>query len=75
MIKLSEMYRISGGCKKEYACCKCANHIGEKDLTCIVYPKDYGTIWDGNRMACKYFRKRTEDDQMDISDLIRLKLK
>lgn len=71
MIKIPEMYRISGGCTLGHTCQECAEYIGGKDLTCIIYPKDYGTNWDGKRIACKYFRIREEGEQMDISDLFR----
>lgn len=71
MIKLSEMYRISGGCTPSRTCSECADYIGGKELTCLIYPKDYGMQWEGSRMACKYFRERVGDGQMDIGDLFR----
>ena len=70
MIKLSEMYRISGGCMAEHCCNECNNFINTKELSYMVYPKDYGTVWDGSRMACKYFREKSQDGQMDISYLM-----
>ena len=73
MIKVSEMYRISGGCKIGNTCSECANHISEKNLTCIVYPKSYGIVWSGKRLACKYFWEKSNDGQMDISDLLKEK--
>lgn len=74
MINASEMYRISGGCTIGHICSECANYIDKKEPVCIAYPKDYGAIWNGNRMACKYFRERDRDDQMDISDWIKEEL-
>ena len=71
MIKLSEMYRISGGCTPSHTCSECADYIGGKEMTCLIYPKDYGMQWEGSRMACKYFRERKGDGQMDIGDLFR----
>lgn len=41
-------------------------------MTCIVYPKKYGTEWSGERVACKYFREKEESGQIDITDLIKM---
>lgn len=71
MISTSEMYRISGGCTIGRFCGECANYIESKELSCIVYPKKYGAVWDGGKLACKYFREREEGHQMDISDWIK----
>lgn len=65
------MYRISGGCTLSHTCSECADYIGGKELACLIYPKDYGAQWEGSRMACKYFRERKGDWQMDIGDLLR----
>lgn len=74
MIKVSEMYRISGGCDVKHKCSECANCIGEKDLTCIAYTKDYGATWNRNRIACKYFRVKENNGQIDISDLVKVNM-
>ena len=71
MIKVSEMYRISGGCTIGKCCEDCANFINSKELLCINYPREYGTLWSGKRIACKYFRNREDDSQMDITDYLK----
>lgn len=60
MINVSEMYRISGGCTIGHTCSDCDNYIDGKLPTCIIYPKNYGRIWNGKRLACKRFREKTE---------------
>lgn len=71
MINASEMYRISGGCTIGRICGECANCIDGKEPACIVYPKDQAVRWNTKRTACKYFRERAADGQIDISDWIK----
>lgn len=49
MIKMSEMYRISGGCRSDKTCCECMNYVDEKHSYCLVYPKEFNGDWDGSR--------------------------
>lgn len=74
MINPSEMYRISGGCTIGHTCGECANCINGKEPICIAYPKDYAAGWNVKRIACKYFREKTDDGQIDISDWIKEEL-
>lgn len=60
------MYRISGGCCYSRHCEECANYMGDKNLSCVLYAERYGTTWGGKRIACKYFRERQSDGQMDM---------
>lgn len=71
VINQSEMYRISGGCKRNKMCFECDNFVRGKNNQCIVYPKEQNFSWNGNRMACKFFYKNEEEGQMSIMDLLR----
>lgn len=71
VIKLSEMYRISGGCQYDKCCFECDNFICGKKNQCILYPKEQNFSWNGNRMACKFFYHNKEENQMTIMDLFK----
>ena len=71
VIKLSEMYRISGGCQYDKCCFECDNFIHKKIDQCFVYPKDQNFSWNGKRMACKFFYKNEDHNQMSIMDLLK----
>lgn len=73
MIKMSEMYRISGGCRSDKTCCECMNYVDEKHSYCLVYPKEFNGDWDGSRIACKYYTDAGSDGQMDIRDYLNQK--
>lgn len=72
MIKMSEMYRISGGCRSDKTCRECMNYVDEKHSYCLVYPKEFNGDWDGSRIACKYYTDAGSDGQMDIRDYCEL---
>ena len=72
MIKMSEMYRISGGCRSDKMCRECMNYVDEKHSYCLVYPKEFNGDWDGSRIACKYYTDAGSDGQMDIRDYCEL---
>lgn len=71
VIKHSEMYRISGGCRYDKKCFECENFIPGKVNQCILYPKEQIFSWNGNRMACKFFYQNKEKNQMTIMDLFK----
>ena len=73
MIKMSEMYRISGGCRSDKMCRECMNYVDEKHPYCLVYPKEFNGDWDGSRIACKYYTDTVDDGQMDIRDYFKAK--
>ena len=73
MIKMSEMYRISGGCRSDKTCRECMNYVDEKHSYCLVYPKEFNGYWDGSRIACKYYTDAGSDGQMDIRDYFKSK--
>lgn len=67
MIGMSEMYRVSGGCCYLKCCEECANYIGDKGLSCILYTNAIGATWGGKRIACNYFREKCDNGQMDMA--------
>lgn len=71
VIKQSEMYRISGGCRYDKQCFECDNFIQKKIDQCIVYPKEQNFSWNGKRMACKFFYRNEDHNQMSIMDLLK----
>ena len=71
VIKHSEMYRISGGCRYDKKCFECENFIPGKVNQCILYPREQNFSWNGNRMACKFFYQNKEKNQMTIMDLFK----
>lgn len=73
MIKQSEMYRLSGGCEPDNNCEECENFISGRSSQCILYPKRKNFRWDGKRMACKYFYKNDNPEQMTIMGVLKEK--
>lgn len=71
MINLSEMYRISGGCRPDKNCEECENFVSVKRNKCLLYPKDTIMSWNGKRMACKFFYENNEPDQITIMDFFK----
>ena len=66
MINLSEMYRISGGCRPDKNCEDCENFVVGKRNKCLLYPKHTMTNWNGKRMACRFFYENDEPNQLTI---------
>lgn len=71
MIKISKMYKLSGGCNWLHKCSECKFLLEVKTRTyCGRYPGN--AIWSKNSIACKYFRenKTEEEGQLSIFDLM-----
>lgn len=73
MIQTSEMYRLSGGFCYQKTCGECAYYLGSKELSCVLYPNEYGMEWGGGKMACKFFEEKHEkEQQMNITSWFKM---
>lgn len=84
MMKIAEMYRISGGTEYRYLCNECKNcKPVKRGHICLLYQKHGGEgLWKPQYIACKYFNlsdipgkgKKRElppaGEQMSLFDLI-----
>lgn len=71
MIKISAMYKDSGGTNPYHRCDECLRYRPEKHPRCLNYNGDVD--WKPNYIACKFFTDEKEDEikgQMDIFDLL-----
>ncbi len=71
MINQSEMYRISGGCVPDKTCNECENFISGKKSKCLIYPKPFRGVWKSERMACKFFYRNEDKEQITIMDFLK----
>lgn len=71
MIKISAMYKDSGGTNPYHKCEECARYRSGKHPRCLNYNGDVD--WKPNYIACKFFADDEEEEikgQMNIFDLI-----
>lgn len=71
MIKISKMYKLSGGTNWRNHCKNCKNLLNsKKHKYCARYPGN--EIWSENYVACKYFQENnlSENEQISIFDIL-----
>lgn len=71
MIKISAMYKDSGGTNPYHRCDECLRYRSGKHSRCLNYNGDVD--WKPNYIACKFFTDEKEDEikgQMDIFDFL-----
>lgn len=75
MIKISAMYKDSGGTNPYHRCDECLRYRSGKHPRCLNYNGDVD--WKPNYIACKFFTDEKEDEikgQIDIFDLLQNKV-